>query len=148
MVKYPVTWFVVADGSRARVVTCLPDGVTCEVVASYDSQEAHLPDRELTSDRPGRNQESAYTGRHAVEPRHDPHRGAKEAFIRHVAMQLNEATRRAAFDALVIYADPRSLAVLRDSLDDATRSKVKRMVAKDLTKVPVSELGRHFATQQ
>ena len=147
MVKRPVTWFVVADGSRARIVTCLSEDSNCDVLASYESEEAHLPDRELTSDRPGRGQESAYTGRHAMEPRHDPHRGRKEAFIRHVATQLKEANGRAAFDALVLYADPRSLAVLRDSLDGATRAKVKRMVAKDLTKIPLAELGRHFAVE-
>jgi protein required for attachment to host cells len=147
MVKRPVTWYLVADGSRARVVTCLSTESNYEVVASYESAEAHLPDRELTSDRPGHGQESATTGRHALEPRHDPHRARKEAFIRQVATHLKDANTRAAFDALVLYADPRSLAVLRDSLDDATRAKVKRSVAKDLTKIPLAELGRHFAAE-
>jgi protein required for attachment to host cells len=147
MVKRSVTWFVVADGSRARIVTCVPDESSCDIVASYDSPEAHVPTHEITNDRPGRAQESGYTGRHAIEPRHDAHRARKEAFIRQVATQLNEANGRTAFDALVLYADPRSLAILRDGLDKPTRAKVKRSVSKDLTKIPLTELAAHFAAQ-
>lgn len=147
MPKRLVTWFVIADGSRARIVTSPSEKAAWHVVAAYECDEAHVPARDIMSDRPGRAQESAYSGNHAIEPRQDAHRARKEAFIRHLADALREANGRAAFDALVLYADPRSLAALRDAIDEETRAKVKRMVAKDLTKVPLAELGPHLAEE-
>ena len=144
MPRRRVTWFVVADGSRARFHKRREEGDGYEVVATYESPEAHLPTHELMSDRPGRTQESAYPGRHAVEPRHDPHRARKDSFAQEVAAHLNAANAQGEFDALVIYAAPRALAPLRTELDEATRRKVKAEVAKDLTKVPFEELTLHF----
>lgn len=145
MVKRRVTWFVLADGSRARFLARRAEGAGYEIVGDYDSPEAHLATHEIMSDRPGRTQESAYSGRHAVEPRQDAHRARKVSFVHAVAGHLNAANERGAFDALVIYAAPRALAELRASLDEPTRQKIKAEFPKDLTKVPVVELPEHFA---
>jgi protein required for attachment to host cells len=145
MTRHHVTWFVLADGAHARVLTPRDAESGYELVAEYHAAEARVPSREITSDRPGRVHESAYTGRHAIEPRQDAHRARKDAFAGEVAAELNQANARAAFNTLVLYAAPQTLAVLRASLDEATRAKVKAEFPKDLTKVPISELPRHFA---
>jgi protein required for attachment to host cells len=145
MTKHHVTWFVLADGSRARILTRRELESGYELVAEYQAPEAHVPSHEIVTDRPGRSQESAYTGRHAIEPRQDAHRARKDAFADEVAGHLNQANARGAFTALVLYAAPQTLAALRATLDDATRGKVKAEFPKDLTKVPLSELPGHFA---
>jgi protein required for attachment to host cells len=139
------TWFVVADGSRARILAPIQGKPDYRVVASYESQEAKLPSRELVSTPPGRAQESANPAQHAIEPRQDPHVARKAAFAREIADHLKVAGDRGDYDRLVLYADPRSLAVLREALDPVTRRRVKAEIPKDLTKVPVPELSRHFA---
>jgi protein required for attachment to host cells len=145
MTRHRITWFVLADGSRARVLTAREEESGYDVVAEYEAAEARVPSRDIVSDRPGRSQESAYSGRHAIEPRQDAHRARKDAFAGEVASKLNEANARGAFNALVLYAAPHTLAALRAALDEATRAKVKAEFPKDLTKIPVSELPRHFA---
>lgn len=145
MPKRRITWFVLADGSRARFVTRRPEAPGYDIVAEYELPEAHVPTHDIISDRPGRQQESATTARHGVEPRSDPHRERKAAFIDQIASRLNAACADGAFDELVLYAAPRALAELRGALDDGTRAKVKAEVAKDLTKTPLAELPRHFA---
>lgn len=147
MPKRRVTWFVLADGSRARFVTRRADGPGYEVVAEYAAPEAQLPTRDLISDRPGRQQESATSAHHGVEPRSDAHRERKAAFAQQIAERLNEAAAQGAFDELVLYAAPRALADLRGALGDGTRAKLKAEFAKDLTKIPLAELPRHFTEQ-
>lgn len=145
MIRRPVSWFVLTDGSRARIVKRRAEGPGYEVVEELESPDARVPSREIMSDRPGRVQESAYTGHHAVEVRHNAHRERKDAFARELAHRLNKAARDHLFDTLVLYAAPRSLAVLRESLADVARDKIKAEIPKDLTKVPVADLPRHFA---
>jgi protein required for attachment to host cells len=145
MAKKPVTWFVLTDGSRARILRHRKEGTGYDVVEEFSSSQARQPTREIMSDKPGRVQESVYSGHHAVEPRHDAHRERKAAFVRDLADQLNKAASDNSFDALILYAAPRSLATLRTTLDNAARGKIKAEIAKDLTKVPLDELPRHFA---
>lgn len=144
MPKRRITWFVLADGSRARFVTRRAEGPGYEVAAQYESPEAHLPTRDLVSDRPGRVRESANAAHHGVEPQHDAHRERKAAFAREIASRLNAASAEGAFDELLLYAAPRALAELRAALDERTRGKIKAEFAKDLTNIPLAELGSHF----
>lgn len=145
MSKRRVIWFVLADGSRARFLTRRAEAPGYDVIAEYESPEAHLPTRELISDRPGRQQESANAAHHAVESQTDPHRERKQAFAEQIAGRLNAAAAEGAFDELVLYAAPRTLADLRAALDEHSRAKVKAEFPKDLTKIPLAELPRHFA---
>jgi protein required for attachment to host cells len=144
MGKRRVTWFVVADGSRARFLTRREDRTGYEIVAEYESPEARSPARDLGSDYPGRTQESATSGRHAIEPREDLHQARKASFVRDVASHLNNANARENFDALILFAAPRSLAQLRNALNDPTQKKIKAEFPKDLTNTPMIELPRHF----
>jgi protein required for attachment to host cells len=145
MVRHLVTWFVLADGAGARFLKRRELESGYDVVAEYVAPEAHLPSRELVSDRPGHGQESAYSGRHAIEPRQDPHGARKNAFAHEIAAHLGRASAEGAFDRLVIYAAPKTLATLREALDETTRAKVKAEFPKDLMKIPFADLPRHFA---
>jgi protein required for attachment to host cells len=102
MPKRRVTWFVLADGSRARVLTRRQKEPGIEVVEEHDDPAARLPTREIGSDRPGRVQESANSAHHAVEAHHDAHRERKTAFARQLADRLNAASAAGTFDGLVL----------------------------------------------
>lgn len=144
--KTPVTWYVLADGARARIVTRPEPSAGYTVIFSEDSAAAHARSRDIMSDRPGHGQESAYSGRHAIEPRHDAHRLEEAKFLRSIVAHVNRESARGSFDRLVIYAAPRCLATLRQGLDAATTKKLHGEYAKDLTKVPLTELPAHFGT--
>src|SRR5882672_1414353 len=144
MAKKPLTWVVIADGGRARLVACRdsePRYVTLrELVSVAERTLSH----ELGADKPGRTAESATPARHALQPRSDPHELAKEAFAQEVAQVLNEASVEGAFDRLVLVAPPRIASVLRHGLGKAVQAKISGELAKDLTKIPDHELGDHL----
>ena len=91
-------WVVMADSGHARIVTRRADAPGYDIVYELDSPDAHHLTRDLVSDRPGRVQESAYSGHHAVEPHTDPHEAEKTKFIRTVATYLNESGAKGEFD--------------------------------------------------
>lgn len=144
MPKHPVTWIVIADGSRAKIVARREDGKGFDILSESASDEAHTPSRDIWSDRPGQTQESGYSGHHSIEPRRDPHEERKAAFARDLAVQLNQAGGEKRFDNLILFAPPRCLGELREALDEATQRKIKASAPKDLTKLPLGELPRHL----
>jgi protein required for attachment to host cells len=144
VVKASVTWVVVADGGRARLVARRESKPRYATLRELMSIAEQAPSRELGADKPGRSRESATTARHAIEPRSDPHELAKEAFAREIAKVLNEAGAAGAFDRIILAAPPHVAAALHRFLDKAVGAKIVGELPKDLTKIPDHELGRHL----
>jgi len=137
-------WFVIADGGHARIVTRDPNEVGYSLVTEFDSIDAHHLTHNIVSDRQGRVQESGYSSHHAIEPRTDPHEAEKMRFVRSVASYLNDKGAEGDYDQLVIFAPPRCLHELRESLDASAKRKVKHEAARDLTKIPLAKLSAHL----
>ncbi len=144
MAKRLNTWFVVADGASARILTRGAEGKGFVIVERRESAEARRPTRELVSDRPGRGHESATTGRHAMEAPNDPQRLKKLEFARELAREINRASAESRFDDLVLVAPARTLGEIKRVLDGTARAKLSAALTKDLTKVPPDHLHDHL----
>lgn len=142
------TWICVADGAHARIVTPQETASGYAIVTEFDSTDAHRRSRNLGSDRPGRAQESAYSARHAVEPRSDPQAARKREFVRMVAEHLDRARERGDFDELLLFAPAPCLHDLRANLGEATRRKIRTEAAKDLINLPLARLAEHIAPRR
>ena len=140
-----VTWILVADGARARVL--MNRGIGKGLQPAIDGEMAHAlpPTRELGTDRPGRTQQRGTGGRHAIQPHVDWHRFEKEKFSREMAALLDAAAERGAFDRLVLIAPPRTLGDLRAALGAKARGKLHAEMDKDLTHVALHDLPGYLA---
>jgi protein required for attachment to host cells len=144
--KKKVTWILVADGARARVLANMGIGKGLQPAIAGEMGHALPPTRELGTDRPGRaSQRGTGNRRHAIEPHVDWHRFEKEKFSREMAALLNAAAERNAFDRLVLVAPPRTLGDLRAALGAKSRALVHAEIDKDLTHVAIHELPKHLA---
>jgi protein required for attachment to host cells len=143
------TWYVVADGGRARIVQKRDRQgdrqEAFDTLLDLVSADLHRATHELGTERPGRTRESATSARHAVQPRQDLHRAEKQNFVHEVAAVLNEANTRDEFDALVLVAPAHALGDLRQALDAPTQRKITAQLQKDLTNVPNADLAEHLA---
>lgn len=144
--KSKVTWVLVADGAKARILErksatgpLVPVSNQC-----FAEAEAREATRDLGADRPGRVQESANTARHSMEPRVDWHRFAKEQFARRVADALEKSALAHRFDSLLIVAPPQALGDLRGAMGSHTKALVESEVGKDLTGLADHEIGAHL----
>jgi protein required for attachment to host cells len=145
MMKRMIIWYVVADGGRARIVRKREDGERFETFQSMESVDIHHHSHDIGPDKPGRVFERAVIGRHAIEPRDDPHEAAKRAFAYTVSSALNEAAKQGDYHGLVLVAPARILQYLRDGLSAAAIARLKGELPKDLTQIKDSDLARHFA---
>jgi protein required for attachment to host cells len=140
------TWILIADGAKARLLERVGANAPLTPASNrcLSEAEARIPSRDIGADRPGRVQESANTARHAMEPRVDWHRYAKEQFARSVAGALEEAALRKKYEALILVAPPQALGDLRGALGQHARALVTGEIAKDLTNLPDHELPAHL----
>ena len=141
-----VTWILVADGQRARLVENKGPGKGLQPVTAEPLLHPDPPSRDLGTDRPGRVAESVGGARHAVEPRTDPHRDEKRRFARELAERLDRAAAEGAYTRLILVAPPQMLGDLRDVLTSRTRALVAAEIDKDLTKATDAELTVHLDT--
>ncbi len=144
---------VVTDQAEARVYL-MRAGTSLRLIGKYQNPGAHLHDRDLKSDRPGRIFSSARstTGRrgavvhHATGGESKPRRQLATVFARRIAAELKAAKMTEPFDRLVLVAEPRFLGTLRRALPVAQRSQVVAEIAKDLMHLPAAKLRARLRT--
>lgn len=142
--KPTVTWVLIADGAQARILEYSGPSKGLVQVEGLKFEDAHLKNREIMADRPGRAFSSAGYGRSAMEQRTDPVDHRESEFLRSVAELLNQKCLEGAFRRLVIAAGPQALGDLRRFLTSGTKEKVTAEIPKNLTTVPILQLGKHF----
>jgi protein required for attachment to host cells len=135
-----VTWVLVADGARARLLTRTERNAPLVPALDHEFIGSNIPSREIDADRPGRSFDSAGEGRHAMEPPTDPKRKRKADFARELATLLDAEAKRGAFDQLVVVAPPQALGDLRAEFSDAVRSRIIEQINKDLVEASTEEL--------
>jgi len=131
------TWFLVADGRRARVLIEPRRGANLEEPEDlgFAISEDDLYDAQ---DRPPRSHDRVGAGRHGME-RRDLHEAEEENFLKRVAERISEADKNNEFDHLVIAAPPRALGILRAKLGKV-QDRIRAEAPKDLLGEPAPKL--------
>jgi protein required for attachment to host cells len=140
--KPTITWIIIADGARARVMQNNGPGKGVQAVAGLLFEGDHSSSSKIMADKPGRTFDSVGNARHAMEPSHDPHDELKAQFVRQIVGELEARTD--AYNRLILVAPPRALGLIRKALPAAVASKVTGELDKDLTHLPNAELPSHL----
>lgn len=146
------TCVVVADQAEARLY--LMRGASMRLAATLENPSAHLHDRDLKSDRPGRVFDRAppargrrgAVGHHATGGERKPRRQLAVGFARNIATAAAASRRESGFDRLVLVAGPRFLGQLRRALPAGLRGRVVAEVAKDWMHLPAATLRMRVAS--
>ncbi|HWA00989.1 MAG TPA: host attachment protein [Caulobacterales bacterium] len=125
------TWFVVADGRRARVLVEERRGAPLaerdDWAMSISPDDTYDP-----QDRPPRSFDRVGAGRHAMDKGRNLHEQEQVNFLNRVAARLGEAAKHGAFAHLVLAAPPRALGLLREALPAPAASRICADLAKDV----------------
>jgi protein required for attachment to host cells len=130
MSTHDTTWYVVADGGKARILTRHDDHF----------HTIHTFNAEGTGDI----DEDASKGEHQLKAPHaDPKAEIKHEFGRVVADYLNRAPASEVQD-IVLAAPGHVLHDIREALNKATAAKLTRSLSKDLTNISDHAIAEHF----
>src|SRR5512146_2148437 len=140
---------VVADQSEADFYELEQRDMPPRFVQRLEDADAHLHNRDLKSDRPGRvfDHAPAADGRrgavahHATGGERSPRKVEARRFARRVADALEEARRQDRYDRLVIMASPTFLGLLREEMPAALHATVAAEISKDLVHEPPEALS-------
>ena len=133
MSKTPdVTWYVVADGGKARILTRDDDGM--KTVSSFDS-----------SGHGNTTENDAAEISQIKAPKANPNEQVKALFARQVAEHLNEAANANKVDHIILAAPGHILHDIREALNKTATHTLGQSLSKDLTNVPDNELAKHFS---
>ncbi len=142
--KKIVTWIVIADGSRARIVANDGPGKGVRPVPGAEWEGDQRATREIMADREGRGFDGFSQTRHGMAPQSDPRQLVENAFLNRVVDYLVENDGKGRFDRLVLAAEPKALGTLRKALPATLQRKLHADLPKDLTKIRVDQLADHL----
>ncbi|HEX8754960.1 MAG TPA: host attachment protein [Steroidobacteraceae bacterium] len=145
---------VVADQSEAGFYELEQRDMPPQLVQRLEDADAHLHDRELKSDRPGRVFDHApaagarrgAVAHHSTGGERNPRKVEARRFARRIAQTLEQARRQNRYDRLVIMAPPAFLGLLREEMPAAVHEVVSAEIAKDLVHEPPEALSAHLPT--
>ena len=135
---------VVADQAEAIFYDAPSLDARPKEVGRISDPVAHLHDRDLASDRPGRSYESVGGARHAIERENDPRWQEAVRFARRISCRLDDALQKGEFEELIVVAGPPFLGLIRSELSRPARERVVHEIRKDLVHGPVEALRRHL----
>ena len=127
-----ITWYVVADGGKARILT--RDGDSMTTVSSFDSR-GHGDTAE----------DDTAAIHHIHSPSADPHEQVKALFARQVAEHLNVAANANAVDHIILAAPGHILHDIKEALNKPATHALGETLSKDLTNIADGDLAAHFA---
>ncbi len=130
MSTHDTTWYVVADGGKARILSRHDEHVhtihTCSAEGAGDIDD------------------DASRGAHQLKaPHSDPKAEIKQEFARVVADYLNLAPE-SEVQAIVLAAPGHVLHDIRERLNKLTAAKLTRSLSKDLTNISDHAIAEHF----
>jgi protein required for attachment to host cells len=136
---------VVGDGSRVRFLRNKGSPEHLDLVMERELEQQNPPTHEQGTSPPGRYKAPFGVARSAFEET-DWHQLAEDRFAHEIAAELYRAAHAGAFKELIVVAAPKVLGNLRASFHKEVAERVVGEIAKDLTGVPIAEIGKLLST--
>jgi protein required for attachment to host cells len=136
-------WFVVADASRARILSRMP-GRPLQLVHVMEHPESRLKSSELGDDRRGRELSGRGFGGSAFEARTDAHTREHLKFAQQLARYVEHEARANAFASFEIFAASPFLGELKKELGGVSEERLAATHDVDLTHLSLVQLEAHL----
>ena len=140
----PITWVVVAESSRAKIFELDKKNSPLKELHGFAHTPSRTHEQQLTSDLPGRSQDSLGHGNHVM----GTHTSAKEhetiEFAKIIGDLLDKARNSGKFDKLILMSPPAFLGTLRKSLSTETIKHVVSEIDKNLVRHDTNDIQAHL----
>jgi protein required for attachment to host cells len=130
---------LVADGRKMLFFRNQGDENQIDLRTEAHEARHDRKDREIKTDAPGTNKQSAGYGRSTYEEP-DFHQQEEDRWIDEAADELKARVLRGDFDALAIIAPPKALGVLRKKLHKEVEKRIVCTVNKEMSGRPIPDI--------
>ena len=130
---------LVADGRKMLFFRNHGDENQIDLRTEAHDEREDRKDREIKTDAPGTQGQSAGYGRPAMEET-DFHQQEEDRWIKDAAEELKKRVLRNDFDALAIVAPPKALGVLRKELHKEVERRVVCTINKEMSGRPIPDI--------
>jgi protein required for attachment to host cells len=130
---------LVVDGTKVLFLRNHGDENQIDLRTESHDQREDRKDREIKTDAPGTQAQSAGYGRPSMEET-DFHQQEEDRWIQDAAEELKKRALRNDFDALAIVAPPKALGVLRKALHKEVEKRIVCTVNKEMSGRPIPDI--------
>lgn len=131
---------LVTDGRKTLFFRNEGDENQIDLRTEAHEERADVPDREMKTDAPGTQGQSAgYSGRVAYEET-DFHQLEEDRWAAAAADEVNKRALQNDFEQLVIIAPPKSLGHIRKKLHKETERRLLCEIPKEMTRRPIPDI--------
>ncbi len=151
------TWCLVCDEGRGHLFREGPPGSGYELIATYNHPEGRARSGDLVSDARGRKPIGGYhgdglggrpaasVGGPGAAPDTDPKDVEAQKFARQLAATLGKGLDDHAYEAWVLVAPPRFLGLIKATVGEQVRKRLRATLDKDLAPMEPREIVRRLA---
>jgi len=130
---------LVLDGRKMLFFRNHGDEAQIDLRTEAHDRRQDFYDRELKTDAPGAQQQSAGYGRSTMEET-DFHQQEEDDWVKDAAEELNKRALANDFDALAIVAPPKALGVLRKALHKEVERRLVCTINKEMSGRPIPDI--------
>lgn len=140
------TGILVCNASAARFFLNEGCGKGMSLVTDWEHPDSRKHEGDFVTGSAGRVQQSyGHGARPGIEWKTSPKETEMQHFAAELVDYLQNSRMKAVFEHLIIVAPPHFLGLLREKLDDPTRTLLRDTLDKDYTQENVSALLKHLA---
>ncbi len=140
----PKTWVVVAESSRAKIFELDKRNLPLKELEGFAHTPSRSHEQDLTSDLPGRSQDSHGHGSHKMSTQTSVKEHESIEFAKTIGGHLDSARTSGKFDKLIIMSPPSFLGHLRKQLSAETKKHVHTEIDKNLVRHDVKDIQEHL----
>ena len=140
----PKTWVVVAESSRAKIFELDNRNTPLKELEGFAHTPSRAHEQKLTSDLPGRSQDSLGHGSHKMGSSNAIKDHESQEFAKTIGHHLDTARTKGKFDKLIIMSPPAFLGKLRKELSSETNKFVVSEIDKNLVRHSTQDIQEHL----
>lgn len=137
-------WVVVADSSKARILSAQSKTDELQDVGDYIHPESRMRTQDLVADGSGSGSDSGGYGKHSMGHENGVHQQQAEAFAREICAEIDKACQNNDLRRIYLIAPPKFLGLLRNGLNRQCAQRVDSEIDKNLVDHSIKDIRSHL----
>ena len=135
---------VVADGSRARILSAQSGSSPLQDERDYIHSESRLKEQDLVADETGNESDSGGYGKHSMGHEGAAHQRQAEIFAHEIGSEVDKVRQHSDLRKIYLIAAPKFLGLLRTCLSKQCTELLVVEVNKDLVNHSIEDIRSHL----